>query len=890
MLPSRIVLLFAAVLILGLPSWCGAQDDEPAGPVLTKAPTLVEDAIAEYPQAAIDSAVEGDVQLQLTIGEDGSVTAVSVVSGPGSGLDEAAVEAAQRLLFTPAEVDGQIQAIAIHYTFSFLLADVRAAVELAATGEIAGIIQDRETGEPLSGVTVSLGERNLSMRTGLDGGFEFRQVNAGEITVVLFLEGYHRLVERVEVGPGERIEVVSTLSPEKHSPNLTVVRGRKPWREVERAELSTTPTTVTSHFTLTRRDIDFTPGGMEDVIQAVGRQPGVVGDSHYGQFWIRGGDSGDTVFYLDGVALYNPYHMAGFNSVFNPELLDTFQGFTAAAPAVYRDSLSGVLDVRYLEGTPGRWDGAIDVSILSAKAYVAGAIGPRKRSTIVLGGRRTYMEPFFAVMRAVGLAGDNFLTPQFGELYGRYVMRPGDRTRIRLSAAYTDDLLHLEESEEGDDPTIDIEGKVRMKNRMFLMHGDFIHEFDKGGSFSTTISYLSDASERDRRGAFDLIDHTLFRRTGGRMDLHASPFDNNMLSVGMDVGWLELFNEGDVLDERWSPTWAALPLGDYGQPSIHVEPKLGFPDGALYVEDDWLGVVGGLDLRAGLRWSFANPTHQQLVSPRLGLAYNFKSRTTVKLAGGMYHQSPLDTTVLDPTFGNADIRAERNVHLVLGIDQLLPFGALLRAEGYYKWMDRLVVNPDTREAVEAGTTFTNDGTGWAAGMDLSYQMRTGRVSAVAQYSLLFTRRTNPLNEVQPVTVAPGQDQRHTTLVGGNVVIGPERAWIVSLSYQFHSGRPVTPTQAEQDGTGGYQLTYGELNSERYGTFHEINFRSEVFRVFKKSKFTAYVEVMNMLNFKSDFVYIWGDASVDDEGNTVAPERGVFTQIPIRPFFGMRLEF
>jgi len=53
--------------------------------------------------------------------------------------------------------------------------------------------------------------------------------NAGEITVVLFIEGFHRLVERVELGPGERIEVVSTLSPEKESPNITVVRGRKPW-------------------------------------------------------------------------------------------------------------------------------------------------------------------------------------------------------------------------------------------------------------------------------------------------------------------------------------------------------------------------------------------------------------------------------------------------------------------------------------------------------------------------------------------------------------------------------------------------------------------------------------------------------------------------------------
>jgi len=866
--------LTCAVLALAcaLPSPAPAQEEEaPAGPVLTRPPELVTDAIPVYPPDAIEAGIEGDVIVQIVIAEGGSVSSSEVVQGVGHGLDEAAAEAALSLVFTPAEVDGAVSAIGIRYTFSFRLADARATSAPEPTGVLAGEVSDATTGALLSGVSVSLGDVGLDTVTDVDGRFELRDVPAGALTVVLFRDDYHRLVEHLDIGPGERIEVASSLAPKQQTDNRTVVRGRKPWREVERAPLSTTPSTVTSHYSLTRRDIDFTPGGMEDVIQAVGRQPGVVGDPHYGQFWIRGGDSTETGFYLDRVALYNPFHLAGFNSVFNPELMDTAEIYLGAPPATYRDSLSGVIDVRYIDGTPGRWDGTIDVSTATAKAYLSGTAGPRKRSTFVIGARRTYFEPIFAVMRSLGLIGQYFLTPQFGEGFARYVARPGPNTRLRLSAVYTDDLIHFEEGDEDEDPLFEVKGKLRMKNRTFLLWGDWLVDGPQGGSLATTVSYMADRSQRDQQGSFDVSDDTLFRRLGGRMDARARLAENHFLSAGLDVGYVELLNEGEVLDERFLPTWSHLPVANYGSDLIHVEPRLMFGDGAVYVEDDWQGIIGGLDARVGVRWSFANPTGQQLLSPRLGLAYSFPTRTTIKLATGLYHQPPLDPLLLDPTHGNPDIGAERNLHAVLAVDQLLPFGALIRIEGYYKWMDHLVVNPDNREDVERGITYTNDGTGWAAGLDTSFQMRTGRVGALAQYSLLFTERTNPLNRYQPTTYAPPQDQRHTVLVGGNVVIGPQRAWIVSLSYQFHTGRPNTPVTPVLSAAGdSYEFQIGEVNADRYGAFHEINLRSEIHKTFKWAKLTWYVEVLNVTNFSSEFLYIWGDATTDEEGNLQAP--------------------
>lgn len=866
----------------------GAAEQEP---VLTRAPELLEEVPPLYPPEAIEAGIEGDVVIQITIGVEGTITDAKVIEGPGHGLDEAGLEAALQLRFTPAEVDGEIRAIAIHYTFLFRLAAVIQASDHEPTGEFAGVVVEQSSGEPLQGVFVSISEQDRQTKTGSDGAFELTQIRTGALTVVMFKEGYHRRVEHIELGPGERIEVESTLAVLDEDPNVTVVRGRTPWRQVERAPLASTPSTVTSHYSMTRRDIDFTPGGMEDLVQAVGRQPGVAGDELYGQFWIRGGDSDETVFYLDRVALYNPFRLAGFTSSFNPELLDQADIFLAAAPAVYRDSLSGIVDARYIEGTPGRWDGTIDLSTMTAKFILSGAIGPQKQSTFVFGARRTYLEPIFAVMRALGAIGDMYLTPTFGDVFGRYVMRPGPRTRVRFSALYTDDLIHFEESPEDEDPLFQVSGKIRMKNRMFVASSDVFYDAPGGGSLAVTGSFVTDHSTFEQRAAFELENENTFRRLGGRADGRVPLGPDHFLRFGTDLGGVELGTEGEVVDERWVPTWAALPAANYGADLISIDPRLVFFDGAVYVEDDWQNIVGNLDARFGVRWTFANPTGQQLFSPRLGLAYSFPTMTTIKLAGGLYHQSPLDPLLLDSTYGNPDIGAERNLHLVLAVDQLLPFGALIRVEGYYKYMDQLVVNPDNRGDLERGITYTNDGTGWSAGVDTAFMVRTGRIGALAQYSLMFTRRTNPLNRVHPQTYAPPQDQRHTALVGANVAIGKKRNFIITVSYQFHTGRPVTPVSYAPNSAGdGWLFEMGDVNSERYGNFHEINVRNEIFHQGKKVKFTAYVEVLNVANFKSDFWYIWGDGGIAEDGSLIEPRRETFTHLPIRPWFGLRLEF
>jgi protein TonB len=79
---------------------------------------------AVYPKEAEQSGTEGDVRLRVALNDHGQVHAVRVLSGPGQGLDAAAIDAIKhRCHFTPAiGRDGQPVAFVIEsYTFHFEL-------------------------------------------------------------------------------------------------------------------------------------------------------------------------------------------------------------------------------------------------------------------------------------------------------------------------------------------------------------------------------------------------------------------------------------------------------------------------------------------------------------------------------------------------------------------------------------------------------------------------------------------------------------------------------------------------------------------------------------------------------------------------------------------------
>jgi periplasmic protein TonB len=90
---------------------------------VTKMPEKKGECRGPFPAEARALGIEGSVQLDLEVKADGTVGEIKVVKGLGHGLDEIAVDAMQKCVFTPAEQGGRSVPVRISYKYTFLIED-----------------------------------------------------------------------------------------------------------------------------------------------------------------------------------------------------------------------------------------------------------------------------------------------------------------------------------------------------------------------------------------------------------------------------------------------------------------------------------------------------------------------------------------------------------------------------------------------------------------------------------------------------------------------------------------------------------------------------------------------------------------------------------------------
>jgi TonB family protein len=94
---------------------------QPARRQVTKYPKLTTFVEAEYPAAKKAAGIEASVVLTIEIAATGAVSDVAVASGATPDFDAAAVAAARRFVFSPAEVDGKPAPAKITYRYAFVI-------------------------------------------------------------------------------------------------------------------------------------------------------------------------------------------------------------------------------------------------------------------------------------------------------------------------------------------------------------------------------------------------------------------------------------------------------------------------------------------------------------------------------------------------------------------------------------------------------------------------------------------------------------------------------------------------------------------------------------------------------------------------------------------------
>src|SRR5690606_24875027 len=123
-----------------------------------------------------------------------------------------------------------------------------------------------------------------------------------------------------------------------------------------------------------------TPDVEGDLATYLQTLPGVVtlGDRG-GQLFVRGGTPSQNLVLIDGLLVYQPFHIIGFFSAFPQELVQSVDVYAGGFGPRYSGRVSSVIDVTMREGNKQRFEGAASVSPFLASAR---AEGPLRRGAV----------------------------------------------------------------------------------------------------------------------------------------------------------------------------------------------------------------------------------------------------------------------------------------------------------------------------------------------------------------------------------------------------------------------------------------------------------------------------------------------------------------------------
>ena len=701
----------------------------------------------------------------------------------------------------------------------------------AQAATLSGFVTDADNGEALTRAAIAVEGLPLGAVSNNSGYYAVKQVPAGTHVVSASHAGYQTRWDTLRFGADEIVRLSLALV------SKPVDMGEEVSVEAERISLRAKP-------------VQQLPAlGEADLLRSLQLLPGIqaVSDISSG-LYVRGGGPDQTAILLDDIPLYNPSHLFGLFSTFNPDAIKEVNLYKGAYPAPYGRTLGAVLDVSNREGNRKRTSGRGGVSLISGRLLTEGPVG---QGSWMLAGRRTYLEPVLSAIRSRGV--DIPLNYYFYDFNGKVNQRWGDDTFTVSTYWGQDDLrLDLEDDEES---FVDLRwGNRALTARWTRVFSPtlFGHFMAAGSEYESIIALrFLDAPVRI---ANSIRDWSL----KGDVDYFANR--NHTLSLGFLATLFEFhfarsFNERSQLDLRQEPVLLEGYVQDEWRPGPTTRVQLG---------------GRGTYFSVGHRWHFA---------PRLALSQALSDKVRVKAAGGVYRQHlQLITT---EAFSGGDfwvpldntVEPGRSYQAVTGVEWTPSPRYQFSVEAYYTDLANLVTVdtevPDDNEATHSEAVFKSGGTGWAKGLEVFLQRRTGALTGWIGYALGWTRRTFPeLNDGRPFP--PKHDRRHDLSFVASYKVG---AWRLGASLAYASGQAFTPPSEPS----------AQLNSARLLPYHRLDVSaSRSFELWRTAS-EFYVQIFNVYSRRNEW-FLQLD-SVDPE---VDPRK--IKQLPIIPTLGFNFNF
>lgn len=734
------------------------------------------------------------------------------------------------------------------YTFFFFIFNNVECTSQAKS--VSGYISDENSGEPLIGANISDLITGIVTPSNEYGYFNLTGLNDTVVLGISYI-GYQTGIFHLGLKTkNTRIDFALRSSVNLPEAEITATGFLSAWRNS--AQLVP--------FSLSQLAQAPMLAGEADPMKVFTMAPGISSNVEgTANLMVRGGSFEQNLILLDGAPVYNPVHLAGFLSVFNPVSIKKIDFYKAGIPSRFGGRLSSVVDVYMREGNRNEFHGEAGVGLTSAKFALEGPI-VKDRLSFLFSARSSYMGILAALFQdpnyrkeLIGSRTNYWLSDLNFKLAWRpdslqqfYFSLYGGRDRGFIQEGAFSQTSEVTREELGwGNKTGVIRYNRNLSPRLFAKSWLIFTRYDYRFNTIETESELfkEEFLYKNQDQVFSSIeDHA------AKIQLDYFPHARHMVKFGLELTRSQfdlmsrnrLFEAGTVTLSRDSALYNRL-----------------FKTGqwAIFGGDDW-EITKKLLLSLGLRWS-GNWLSGKPVSgmePRIALAWLLGENMSLRFAFDQTRQNLHLITnggigFPNNTWAPATQRTPPSTGRQWSVEwqtEAQPLGIDFTLGMYFRTLQKLIdLNPANRNSFNFQSDWENvvlkNGVGKGHGVEFSAQKTEGPLNGWLSYTLAFAeRKFQEINDGKPFPFT--YDRRHNLAVNCNWKINEK--WTLAFAWIFQTGIAATlPIAAAKD-----YFIYGEINAGRLPDYHRLDLSATFSKMNKRgNEHQMYYSFFNAYN-------------------------------------------
>ena len=808
--------------------------------------------------------------------------------------------------------------------FKYSLLVLVCCLEAQTTSSINGYVRDDATGEPISYANVFLANTSLGAATNQDGYFVITKVPLGPYKINASMMGYGIYNEEIMLFEGMPIRLDIRLKEEVIQTEEVLVTAER--QKFERSMES-------SQISLDLREINSAPAFVEpDIFRTLQMLPGVQTTSDFSSaLYVRGSTPDQNLIMLDGISIYNPYHLGGIFSTFNTDAIKEADFHAGGFPARYGGRMGAILNVINREGNTQKITGMANLSLISSKGLLEGPIPKWNglKGSWMISGRRTY---FDTVINALKIPIDqksdgSDVYMEFPYYFYDYQVKVNvdlnSEHRLTYSRFYGDDVLDFswDDSEQTSNSNVNIQSDFSTRinwpwgnhtngltwrwivspevvAKTFYSNSRYRFDFDLSFQDRNTYTYADSTMTYFTNFNFEIYD--IIKDNTLETEVSWKATENQEVTSGFQIKNID-FDLGmvfKIIDQDTSITYTPLSL------------KNNTREVSFFLQDKW-DASDKLKIQAGIRATDYNLHDNIYLDPRLALKYHYSDNVALKLNWGHYHQFLTTANGQDENLRLVELwlgipedkPASFSQHIIAGAEYMAPNNIFYRLEVYQKDFENLLTlkqdNPTTVDEENPEATPFNefwDTDAESRGIEFLIKKSSGRLNGWVGYTYAETEYYTPPSGWHP----PNFDRTHTLNIVGNIELTTDLE--ISSALTKSTGNPYTKilgraySWQQNLNSDTYWIphdTYivGEKNTERYDGY----FRVDVGITRKGGnlfglEYDTYWQIMNLTRHLNTLSYTYRTKTDPLTGNQLGVERRPIPMFPLILTFGIKFEF